>query len=324
MYKFIKNVMCQGSEGYLPTLNSDDDLHTLYFLSIKIFEHKLFVVMNSVFLAVYATALLANTYFFFKEFNTEFFNQYISVYMGVVAFIIIFFHDYCHLYVFEALYLLSYPITGYMFVRLAYALLYFVSHLKFEVYKILDIMEHVSVEYDYQSDNELLECDEYQKIVKARLLLVITKLTQLARIADLASMITAQLLPPFTISAVLMGLSIMNLFFIRNILGYWSYLQVFLWSIGSASTLIMYAHCGQEFENNTEKVFDAIYNTRWTSFNKSNRKTILTTMIIFQEPKSLRFTDALSCNYELGVRISKAIYSFAAIMARLSNSQEIR
>ncbi|KAJ3659885.1 hypothetical protein Zmor_011547 [Zophobas morio] len=191
-----------------------------------------------------------------------------------------------------------------MFVRLAYALLYFVSHLKFQVYKILDIMEQVSVEYDYQSDNELLECDEYQKIVKARLLLVITKLTQLARIADLASMITAQLLPPFTISAVLMGLSIMNLFFIRNILGYWSYLQVFLWSIGSASTLIMYAHCGQEFENNTEKVFDAIYNTRWTSFNKSNRKTILTTMIIFQEPKSLRFTDALSCNYELGVRVT--------------------
>ena len=94
---------------------------------------------------------------------------------------ITFFQDYCHSYVLEALYLLGYPVTGYMFVRLAYALLYFVSHVKFQIYTIFDIIEQVSEGYDDKSDAELLDCDVYQKVVKARLHLVVTKLTQLAR-----------------------------------------------------------------------------------------------------------------------------------------------
>ena len=92
-----------------------------------------------------------------------------------------FFRDYCHSYVLEALYLLGYPVTGYMFVRLAYALLYCVSHVKFETYLILDIIEHVSEGYDDKTDAELLDCDEYQQVVKARLVVMLTKLIYLAR-----------------------------------------------------------------------------------------------------------------------------------------------
>ncbi|KAJ3659905.1 hypothetical protein Zmor_011567 [Zophobas morio] len=362
--------------------------------------------MQVIFLGVYSTAVLANTYFFIKEFTMEFLNQYISVYLGLLAsailyatllwkqpivkkfeencrpiifqpvdvkeetkerikkesqyitsfvkfhiiyvlisgcivipvgrerkfqFGITFFQDYCHSYVLEALYLLGYPITAYMFVRLAYALLYFVSHVKFQIYIILDIIEQISEGYDDKSDGELLDSEEYQKVVKARLAFLITKVTSLARlcyfgrVGDLAAaMLAGHLIPPIVISGLLMGLSVLSFIYLGNLLGYWCYFQNFLWCVGSASTLIMYTHCGQEFENNTENLFDAIYNVRWTSFNKSNRKIILIAMTIFQEPKRLRFTETTSCNYELGVRLVKTVYSFAAIMARVRDSQTIR
>ena len=143
---------------------------------------------------------------------------------------ITFFQDYCHSYVLEALYLLSYPLTGYMFVRCAYALLYFVSHVKFQVYTMLDIIEQISVGYQRKSDTELLDCPEYQEVVKARLCVMVTKLTQLTRyeikmwtiiiiikkryfcrVATRASAtLTTHLIPPLAISGLLMGLSAMS------------------------------------------------------------------------------------------------------------------
>ncbi|XP_063901843.1 odorant receptor 46a-like [Zophobas morio] len=230
--------------------------------------------------------------------------------------------DYCHSYVLEALYLLSYPVVGYMFVQLAYALLYFVSHVKFQLYMTLDMIEHIAAEYDEQSDDDLLNCDEYQNTIKARLVLMVTKLTEVTRVANLAaSMLAVHFIPPLAMSAVLIGLSLLSFVYLEQSLGYWCYFQNFLWCVSSTSTLIIYAHCGQEFENNTMKVFDTIYATRWTSFNTSNRKIILITMIMFQEPMKLKFSESVSCNYELGVRISRAVYSFAAVMARVSDSQ---
>ncbi|KAJ3646492.1 hypothetical protein Zmor_024078 [Zophobas morio] len=344
---------------------TEDTLTTLHFLAVKIFEHKLFIMMQVTFLGVYATALLANTYFFIKEFNMEFLNQYISVYLGLFSSVILyatllwkqstlktfedncrplifhdfnlmeetherikkesqyttsfikfhliftlvsdcilipvgrerkfqfgitFFQDYCHSYVLEALYLLGYPITGYMYVRIAYTLLYIVSHIKFRTYLIFDMIEHVSEGYDDQIDTELLDCDEYQKVLKARLVFMLTELIQIARVADLAAAIlSGHLIPPLAVSGLLIGLSALSFVYL------------------------------------TENMFDAIYsNTRWTSFNKSNRKIILITMTVFQEPKRLRFTQTTSCNYEIGDRLAKTVYSFAAVMARLSDSQTIR
>ena len=94
---------------------------------------------------------------------------------------ITFFQDYCHSYVLEALYLLGYPVSAYVFVRLSHGLWYFVSHVKFKLYTILDITKDISAEYDNHSDNDLIDCDEYQKIVKARLLVIVTELTELSR-----------------------------------------------------------------------------------------------------------------------------------------------
>ena len=94
---------------------------------------------------------------------------------------IIFFQDYCHSYVLEAFYFLGFPVSAYVFVRLSYALLYFVSHVKFRLYTILDAIEHITIEYDDQSDNDLIDCGEYQRVIKERLHLIVTELIQLTR-----------------------------------------------------------------------------------------------------------------------------------------------
>ncbi|KAJ3659951.1 hypothetical protein Zmor_011613 [Zophobas morio] len=380
------------SQNHHENFESDDVLSTLGFLSVKICQHKVSIAIQVVIFAVYTTIILANTYFFIKEFNMEFFSQYITIYLSILAseityatalwnrsivkkfeeewapfkfrsenakeemnqrikkestdiicfvkfhlffslltgcvlipvgkertlpFAITFFEDYCHSYILEGIYLLAHPITIYMFVRFSYAILYFVSHVKFQLYTILDIIQDISAEYDDQSDADLLDREEYQDNVNARLLLMVTKLTELTRLASLAaSDLATYFIPPLVFSGLLVGLSIMSFFYMGDSLGYWSYFQSSLWCITSLSTMIIYVYCGQVFENMSETVFDAIYNVRWTTFNKSNRKIILLTMIIFQEPMKLRFSETLSCNYELGVKIMKSLYSFAAVMAR--------
>ena len=45
----------------------------------------------------------------------------------------------------------------------------------------LDMIEHIAAEYDEQSDDDLLNCDEYQNTIKARLVLMVTKLTEVTR-----------------------------------------------------------------------------------------------------------------------------------------------
>ena len=54
----------------------------------------------------------------------------------------------------------------------------------------------------------------------------------------------------------------------------------------------------------TGKLFDGLCETRWTSFDRSNRKIFLLTLMAVQEPKKLSFTDTVSCNYELGVQVN--------------------
>ncbi|CAH1371455.1 unnamed protein product [Tenebrio molitor] len=114
-----------------------------------------------------------------------------------------------------------------------------------------------------------------------------------------------------------MCLSAMSFVYLEDFLGYYCYFQNFMWCLCTVTTAIIFINGGQNFEDVTSTLFPAIYETRWTTFNKSNRKTTLLILINCQEPMKLRFTEMVSCNYELGVQGFKILYSFAATMGRL-------
>ncbi|XP_063923219.1 uncharacterized protein LOC135137479 isoform X2 [Zophobas morio] len=232
-------------------------------------------------------------------------------------FTIAFLEDYCNLPMLEVFYYIIFPVSALQSVRLSHALLYFVSHIKFGIYVFLDFMKDMCSDYDNKDDNELLELKEYQHVIKELLVSTVIRVNHLNKITNNVCDVCAEMIPAIVISGFLMGLSAMSFAYLGGILGYWCYFQNFMWCVSTVSVLLLYTQCGQEFENMTEKLFDVLWEIRWTSFDRSNRKIFLLTMVALQEPKKLSFTETVSCNYELGVQVSKVLYSFAALMAKL-------
>ena len=79
------------------------------------------------------------------------------------------FENYYPLYVVEAIYFLSFPIVSYVSVRLAYGIMYFVLHVKFQIYMLLDYINGMVDDYEDIDDSNLLESEEYQSVVKERI-----------------------------------------------------------------------------------------------------------------------------------------------------------
>ncbi|CAH1382847.1 unnamed protein product [Tenebrio molitor] len=62
-----------------------------------------------------------------------------------------------------------------------------------------------------------------------------------------------------------------------------------------------------------------MYDVRWVTFNESNKRSVIIIITMAQVQCRLKFTDTVSVNYELGIRIVRSVYSFAAILARVKN-----
>ncbi|KAJ3659879.1 hypothetical protein Zmor_011542 [Zophobas morio] len=237
---------------------------------------------------------------------------------------VLLFENYYPLYVVETIYFLSFPIVSYVSVRLAYGITYFVLHVKFQIYMLLDYVEGIVDDYEDIDDSNLLESREYQTVVKGRLNEMVLKINMLIKMVNMGSDLTKHFIPTMATSGVLMGLSAMSFSYLSKFFGYWCYFQNFMWCFTAVSTLIIYVYYGQQLENETQSICDAVYNIRWLSFNLSNRKTILITLTNVQNPLKLKFTNGIACNYELGMKIYRNLYSFAAVMARLSDVSQIK
>ena len=94
---------------------------------------------------------------------------------------VVLFEKYYPLYVVEGIYFLSFPIIAYVSVRLAYNILYFVLHAKFQVFMLLDYIKGIVDDYEDIDDSNLLESREYQTVVKGRLNEMVLKINMLIK-----------------------------------------------------------------------------------------------------------------------------------------------
>ncbi|KAJ3655913.1 hypothetical protein Zmor_015020 [Zophobas morio] len=100
---------------------------------------------------------------------------------------------------------------------------------------------------------------------------------------------------------------------------YWHYFQLFVLALTSTLTGMLLVHCGQEVENEGDEMLAKFNNVRWVSFNTSNRRHALLILTVAHIPLRLKFTDTVSFNYELGIKVVRNLYSFATVFANISN-----
>jgi hypothetical protein len=48
---------------------------------------------------------------------------------------------------------------------------------------------------------------------------------------------------------------------------------------------------------------DTINDVRWIRFNESNKRSVIIILTMSQVPRRIKFTDTVSVNYELGIRV---------------------
>ncbi|KAJ3619318.1 hypothetical protein MTP99_005008 [Tenebrio molitor] len=171
------------------------------------------------------------------------------------------------------------------------------------MYLLLDCINYLSADYENVDDTKLLESTEYQKVIKKRLHFLVVRHNELTRLGTTVCDLAAQLLPPIAIAGILLCLSAMSFAYLGDFFGYWCYFQNFIWCLTTVTTGVLIIKCGQDYEDASETIFPAIYETRWITFNKSNRQTILMILMNSQEPLKMKFTDNVACNYELGMAV---------------------
>jgi hypothetical protein len=52
---------------------------------------------------------------------------------------------------------------------------------------------------------------------------------------------------------------------------------------------------------------DTINDVRWITFNESNKRSVIIILTMSQVPRRIKFTDTVSVNYELGIRVRNCL-----------------
>ncbi|KAJ3659729.1 hypothetical protein Zmor_011403 [Zophobas morio] len=224
-------------------------------------------------------------------------------------------------YILDFFYFLLFPITSYMIINVANMIAYYVYLGKSQIHLGLDVISHMSVDYNDYDEDTLLHSAEYQRVIKRRMAFIVIRHNELLRISRIATNLASQLLPWFVIGGIVMFLSALSNWYLVEVnIGYWLYVKNFCWLSTSTLTGALLVHCGQEIEDLTGAMFSVVNDVPWTSFNTSNKRTMLTILTVAQIPVKLQFTETVSLNYQLGIRMLRNVYSFAALFASVKST----
>ncbi|KAJ3641274.1 hypothetical protein Zmor_027786 [Zophobas morio] len=104
-------------------------------------------------------------------------------------------------------------------------------------------------------------------------------------------------------TAVLMSIVVFYFWFEGSLKD--QYLRVGAMTITSFTALVGTAVVGQEIEDYTDEIFDALVQVEWCDWNESNKKMYLMLLISLSKPIKIKFSENISVNYELGVQVNE-------------------
>ncbi|KAJ3628976.1 hypothetical protein MTP99_013405 [Tenebrio molitor] len=221
------------------------------------------------------------------------------------------------------LYYATFPLLGYMMLINPTLMLYITAHLKYQVYHLNELLTNIGSEYEGVEDYDLMRNETYQKKVSQQLKICVQRHRVLKywekKFNDTIYM-------PLII---LMGLSIMA--FISLFFGIIVKRQdTYLLRVGSTmvfasiSTFFPIAS-GQYLTNASSKMLMNAGNCRWTSWNVSNRRTLLIFMTNAQKPFIIG-TAFFLCEFPFiisGVKFISSICGFFLQLAKMKDAQEM-
>ncbi|CAH1380180.1 unnamed protein product, partial [Tenebrio molitor] len=107
-------------------------------------------------------------------------------------------------------------------------------------------------------------------------------------------MVMSNLIIPFTICAIIVGISIV-LLFLQEVLSWRDYLLavIALFTIPGLIT------AGQRFQDESENMFFKFTATEWYTWNIRNRKNLVLILMNTAQPLRLKFSESFVINFDL-------------------------
>ncbi|KAJ3655918.1 hypothetical protein Zmor_015025 [Zophobas morio] len=205
-------------------------------------------------------------------------------------------------------------------VTLTNLIAYYTYHSKSQLYLLADVISYATNDFVGVLDGDLICNNQYQEIVRRREKFIIKRHIELLRLLGIANKLTVQLLLWMSLAFIGMLLSVLSsAFFVEADYSFWYYFRHVVLVLTALLTGVLLIQCGQEIESESQAILSNFLNIRWTSFNRSNRKTALIALTVAQNPIKLQFTQKVSINYAFGLRIVRTLFSFAAIFSKVKN-----
>ncbi|CAH1380178.1 unnamed protein product [Tenebrio molitor] len=152
----------------------------------------------------------------------------------------------------------------------------------------------------------------YQEEIGSKLNMIIDRHCVFIRWKNNTLMVMSNLIIPFTICAIIVGISIV-LLFLQDVL-LWRYYLKAVVALVTISSLIT---AGQFFEDESENVFLKFTATEWYTWNIRNRKKLVLILMNTAQPLQLKFSESFIINFDLLVFICKALYSVLSILVKV-------
>ncbi|KAJ3622160.1 hypothetical protein MTP99_002685 [Tenebrio molitor] len=191
----------------------------------------------------------------------------------------------------------------------AYQVIYVTQHFKFLMYMCNALIERLGS--DVEGWENLIRDKVYQEQIESKLKIIIDRHCEFIRWKNNVLMVMSNLIIPFTIGGIIVGISILLLFLqIQN-------KHFYMTAVVAFSTALSLIAAGQFLQDESENMLLQLVKTNWYNWNTGNRKKLVLILINAAQPINLKFSEGFVINFKLLMFMFQALYSVLSILVKV-------
>ncbi|XP_063915849.1 uncharacterized protein LOC135131912 [Zophobas morio] len=99
------------------------------------------------------------------------------------------------------------------------------------------------------------------------------------------------------------------------------YVRIAATAVMTSATLLGFAIGGQGIEDLSEEIYEVLNEVEWYHWNLKNKKNYLFFLMNAKRKFKIKYSENISLNYQLGLKVLKAIFSAMSVIYNLQQKK---
>ncbi|XP_063913048.1 putative odorant receptor 83c [Zophobas morio] len=201
-----------------------------------------------------------------------------------------------------------------------FAILYFHGHANLQKFMLKHCIQDINAKFEHV---EYIRWNnaEYHKQIEDKLMSCVKYHIQFTETASRALGLTQVYVLPFQIMGTCVMASILLVFFAFEGSLSDQYLRMVLMVLTTSAMLLGFAAGGQGIEDWSEEIYEALSQVEWYHWNSKNKKTYLFFLMHATRKFKIKYSENISLNYQLGLKVVNAIFSAMSVIYSLQQKK---